>query len=365
MIRCIHVTPELPPRVGGVADYTALLSRRLVEVSDGNVEPVLVHAGNQTAETIEVDFPVVDLSGACSASILAETVEKLIAEGEKATVLLLEYSGYGYARNGAPRWLANGLRRVGRSKEVSLITIFHELYSTGYRPWKRSFWTMPLQRHVTLRLARLSAGMISNRRDTARWLRRHGEGAPVRMAPSFSNVGEPDWPEYESREAYAVSFGGTEKKAELYETWGPALTQALRGGQVERIVDVGPPVPEGRRTRVDIPIEMKGILPSEDVSSLLRSASLGLLNYPLHCLTKSGIWASYAAHGVPTLLAASPHTIEELDHGRHFLLLKEGRSVPGPARLEEISTSVYEWYRETAQSRRTAHRIMTLVSESA
>ena len=78
-IRLIHISPELPPTVGGVADYTAILSRRLVEVSDGIIEPVLVHAGNQSAEAIEVDFPTVDLSGERSASALAETIEQLAA----------------------------------------------------------------------------------------------------------------------------------------------------------------------------------------------------------------------------------------------------------------------------------------------
>ena len=82
-IRLIHIAPELPPTVGGVADYTAILSRRLVEVSDGAVEPVLVHAGRQFADAIDVDFPVVDLSGQCSTSALAQTVEQSAAEADE------------------------------------------------------------------------------------------------------------------------------------------------------------------------------------------------------------------------------------------------------------------------------------------
>lgn len=50
--RIIHIAPELPPKVGGVADYNAILSRRLVEVSDGTVEPVLIYAGHEPTEAI-------------------------------------------------------------------------------------------------------------------------------------------------------------------------------------------------------------------------------------------------------------------------------------------------------------------------
>jgi hypothetical protein len=51
-VRLIHIAPELPPTVGGVADYAVILSRRLVEVSDGTVEPVLIYAGHEPTEAI-------------------------------------------------------------------------------------------------------------------------------------------------------------------------------------------------------------------------------------------------------------------------------------------------------------------------
>jgi hypothetical protein len=350
--------------VGGVADYTAILSRRLVEVSDGTVEPVLMHAGNQPAEAIDVPFPVEDLSGQCSATALAQAIERLAAEADGRAVVLLEYSGYGYSANGAPRWLVNGLHRVCGKGSLPLITIFHELYASEYRPWKRNFWTAPFQHYVTRRLAGLSAGLVSNRDDTAQWLRRRVDGTPVRMCPSFSNVGEPDrLPSYEERAAYAVHFGGAEKKTQLYREWGPALKRILQRANVERIVDIGPTVPAGSLSEVSLPVEGKGILSIEEVSAYLQNASLGLLNYPLHCLKKSGIWASYAAHGVPTLLSAEKMKVDELRVGEHFLLLDETTSIPETAQLAEISVAAHRWYREAAHSEQTARQIAALISD--
>jgi hypothetical protein len=349
--------------VGGVADYTAILSRRLVEVSDGSVEPVLVHAGNQPADPIEGDFPTVDLSEQCSASVLTETIEGLAGEVGGSTVVLLEYSGYGYAQNGAPQWLVDGLHHGCGEDGHPLLTVFHELYASEYRPWKRNFWTVPLQHYVVRRLAGLSAGIVSNRDDTAQWLRRQVNGTPVRRCPSFSNVGEPDdLPSYEHRGAYAIHFGRAAKKTQFYERWGPVLKKVVQQAAIERVVDIGPTVSSESRSKASLPIDGKGILPSETVSRHLRNASLGLLNYPLHCLTKSGIWASYAAHGVPTLLSAEPQEIPELSAGEHFLLL-EGKETSAN-RLAEISEAAHHWYREIAHSRVTAQRVASLIDSS-
>ena len=65
----IHITPELPPTVGGIADYTAILTQRLVEVSDGILEPVLVRAGKASDELPNVDFEYVDHGDTYSAEI--------------------------------------------------------------------------------------------------------------------------------------------------------------------------------------------------------------------------------------------------------------------------------------------------------
>jgi hypothetical protein len=363
-VRLIHIAPELPPTVGGVADYTSILSRRLVEVSSRVIEPVLVHAGNQPADAIEVGFPVVNLSGKCSAAVLAETVARLANEVEEMAVVLLEYSGYGYASTGAPRWLVNGLHRGCREADLSLITVFHELYASEYRPWKRNFWTFPLQYYVASRLSKLSTGMAANWDGVARWLRRRVNGRSVRMCPSFSNVGEPDClPSYEEREPYAIHFGGAEKKSQFYWERGPLLGKMLRQAGTERIIDVGPTVSAECQAQVDLPVEAKGILPAEVVSSYLQGASLALLNYPLHCLKKSGVWGSYAAHGVPTLLSARPQEVKGLEEEKHFLLFDGMEKMPDADQIATISSSVHRWYQNSAHSKRTAQYILRVVSE--
>ena len=356
--RLIHIAPELPPKVGGVADYTVILSQRLVEGSDEAVEPVLIHAGKEPADKIETDFPIKNLSGRCSSADLAETIEGIYRDSDIPVVVLLEYSGYGYSKNGAPLWLARGLQRACGVEGIALISIFHELYATSRKPWERRFWRMLPQYYVARRLARLSDGCLANWDAAARWVRGQVDGTPVRMSPTFSNVGEPkSVPAYSEREPYAVCFGGAGRKEEMYRQHGKSLSHMLRQYGVERILDLGPRPKKKSCDGMAVPVDPKGIQPGEEISSCLKRASLGLLNHPLHCLKKSGVWASHAAHGLPTVLVAESHPIEGLCEGKHFLLSRGGLST---CRCKSISTAVRQWYKGEAHSRKAARRVINL-----
>jgi hypothetical protein len=345
-----------------VADYTAILSRRLVEVSDGTVEPVLVHAGKETANQIDTDYPVENLSGKCSSKTLAEAVRRLEREAEVPAVVLLEYSGYGYSGRGAPRWLVQGLRGACGEGGMPLITIFHELYANSYKPWDARFWMMPLQRYVTTQLAAISDGIMANWDAAAQWLEGQVKGQPVRMSPTFSNVGEPGTiPDYSVREPYAICFGGAGRKEEMYRQHGKALSDVLRHYGIEQVVDLGPVPAEETYTGMELPVEPKGFQSEKEISEQLKESSLGLLNHPIHCLKKSGVWASYAAHGLPTLIAGSLGSTQGLEEREHYLSL-EGSSF-STSRLSSISQVVVDWYRNRACSEKAAHRLQNTICD--
>jgi hypothetical protein len=360
-IRLIHIAPELPPTVGGLADYTAILSQRVVEVSDGAVETVLVHSGHKPTEAVEVDFPSVDLSGTCSATALAETIERLAGEAEGPAVVLLEYSGYGYAKRGAPLWLVRGVRQVCGGNALPLMTMFHELYATG-PPWTSAFWMSPVQVHVLERLVRLSCAVLTNRVASAQRLRQYvRKGVPVRARPVFSNVGEPDYlPEFGEREPYSVVFGGSKMKQRLYSDLNLSHVREMQCAGIERIVDVGAPVDSPGEVH-GLPIEQQGLQPAQAVQDVLLSARAGLLHHPISHLTKSGIWSSYAAHGVPSLIVSEPQTTTEISEGEHYVRLTVDGELPSTGHLRSVGAKAWEWYQKEAESRTTAKHVMDLL----
>jgi hypothetical protein len=360
-IRLVHIAPELPPTVGGVADYTAILSRRLVEVSDGTVEPVLVHAGNEKADEIDVEFPVTDLSGQCSATTLADTVERLAGEARGKAVVLLEYSGYGYARRGAPLWLARGLGRVCGEVSIPLLTMFHEISASGPL-WSTAFWLSPVQTHVARRLARLSNGLMTTHPTGDDKLRAFvGENTPVRVRPVFSNVGEPaSRPAFGERAAQAVVFGGSQTKAALYDTHRATTRAALSKWEIDRVVDVGPPETALPKA-LDVDVDVQGLRPAETISNLLLNARIGLLHYPAAYATKSGILAAYLAHGVVPVLVAPEPLGGRLEAGTHFAVAAQEGTADGPW----IARAAAAWYNRHAHSRRAAQTALTLMKQVA
>jgi hypothetical protein len=331
------------------------------------VEPVLVHAGKAPVEAIEVDVPVVDLSGQCSATALAETVQRLAREADGRAVVLLEYSGYGYATRGAPLWLARGLRKACREDGLSLLTIFHELYATG-PPWSSAFWISGAQRFVAAFLARISSSVLANRTGTAEWVRRYAPSAvSVETRPVFSNVGEPGREVLgHERAPRAVVFGGG-RKEKVYGGRFSELCSLLAGERITHIVDIGPSTPVPKRVG-GIEVDKRGILPKEEVSRLLSSAQIGLLQCPLDHLTKSGVMAAYFAHGVAPIVVEAQASTDVLVQGAHFLTVgglhrRVNRGRHAESLFRSVGRAGLVWYEEQAHSKNTAQTIVSLVQQ--
>jgi len=361
-MRCVHIAPELSPTVGGVADYTAILSRRLVEASEGGLEPVLVHAGNEASDAIESDFPTVDLSGQCSATALAATVQRLVEEAEGRAAVLLEYSGYGYARRGAPWWLARGLRQVCGTDGVPLVTMFHEISASNWKPWTSTFWLSPVQSWIARRIAECSAGLMTTHPTGGETLGRFvEEGTPVEVGPVFSNVGEPDErPAFDDRSPRAVIFGGHRTKTALYDTHRNATQAVLEQWGIDTVIDVGLPdaaIPDALGTKVDV----RGLQPADAISDLLLDARIGLLHYPAAYATKSGILAAYMAHGVVPVLVALEPLGGRLEAGTHFAVGGNRRDDTEWSAGNRIVQAATDWYDRHAHSRRVADRVLELV----
>jgi hypothetical protein len=350
--------------VGGVADYTTILSRRLVEVFGGDMELVLVHAGNQPAEAIDVDFPVEDLSGQCSASALAQAIERLAAEADGQAVVLLEYSGYGYAMRGAPLWLVRGLRRVCRPDGLPLFTVFHEVYTSGPL-WSSAFWVSPLQRWIAGRLARHSTHALVNRVSGREQLRRWTtDPSTVSLRPVFSNVGEPDARRpISDRERTAVLFVGEGEKDKLYRDHSSELRQLFGRLEISRAVDIGPRPPEQPDLGVDV--DIKGMLPADEVSHRLERAQIGLAYRRLDMLAKSGVVAAYLAHGVVPVIMSNGGRSEDamLSHGTQYVTLN--RTCSSSVECENLSRRGFNWYSENAHSCVTARTVSQYVRSAS
>ena len=140
------IVPNLPPAVCGVYDYTRKLAEnlhvaaqwRLLCPSDGEPWPRASHAK-------------VSRDGASLSRALLDFQPDVVA---------LQYTCYGYADNGVPGWLADGLETFSRTHKARLAVFFHELSYDG-PPWRRAHWRKPKQDALALRLCSLADAVLT------------------------------------------------------------------------------------------------------------------------------------------------------------------------------------------------------------
>ena len=232
------------------------------------------------------------------ASSLSERLLALQAGRAAPCVLVLHFSGYGYASRGLCAWLLRELEgaRAALGRSFKLVSVFHELYATG-PPWRSAFWTRPSQARIAMRLARLSDAVWTNTSLHAAWLARQAQpAAGVHVAPVFSNVGEcgPVLNLAADRAPVMVVFGGTSTRLRACHAARGRRVQLAELG-IEEVVEAGPG--SAAWSAGPLPARHAGLLSAPELSALLQNARFGLLDYESRHLGKSSVFAAYAAHG--------------------------------------------------------------------
>lgn len=279
------------------------------------------------------------LNGALHGRLLEATPALPVTSLAGADVIL-HYSGYGYARRGAPLWLLRRLREA-RPRMRAFGVYFHELYADG-PPWSSAFWLAPVQRHIAAELAGLADFWLTNRDGSAQWLNAHAPPRPHRVLPVFSNLGEGGHDI--GRRAAVVVLGGAALRAETYQTAGDALFDWVRQAGFE-LHDVGPPLadPALAGKLAGCGAVVHGRVEADEADRLLSAATYGVVTYPVAYAAKSGVFAAYCAHAVcPVLLARDSGVHDGLTPG-HYLPSVAAMTPDLPAAWR-IGQAANAWY---------------------
>ncbi|HEV8071809.1 MAG TPA: hypothetical protein VGP76_29105 [Planctomycetaceae bacterium] len=352
----IHLVPQLPPANCGVGDYATLVGHKLSELRPET------HCGYVACGHREAEQPVRspgwrDATGRCDAvhlwRAIARVAEELTDGRTDCVSLAVHYSGYGFAANGAPRWLAEALnRRPPQFSAARIVTVFHELYATGW-PWRKAFWMSAQQRNVTIRLARLSDALVTNRDQSARWLEEISS-SPKGSVPSLpvpSNIGERcnSFP-WELRAPHAVAFGGAQFKESFLAGRRAKTTAALcRKLDIDKLFSIGPrtTVAEATFRSSGIQVIQTGYLAAHEASAHFEAARIALVDYYPGYFAKSGILAAAMAHGTPPIFPRAVGATDGLRFGDqlwdiHSAIAENRKEIS--ARLSSISRSARAWY---------------------
>jgi hypothetical protein len=272
----------IPPGTGGVRDYATTVGGPL-------------------------QSPLLELSPSTDTSSLS------------GDFLLLHFSGYGFQKRGVPVWLVRKVRSL-RTQFKAFGVVFHELFAPYGSPLGSAFWLSGYQKRIARQLLGLSDFWLTNREESGRWLlEQHGQAAPHRVLPVFSNVGEPTSIN-DDREPRLVVFGSSGVRSNVYQWADGEIFRCVKRAGLE-IHDIGPAIQDSALSQqLDHEGVVKhGKLSAQDVSRALSSAAYGALSYPTDYVSKSGVFAAYSAHGIcPILLWQHYGAHDGLQANEHY-----------------------------------------------
>lgn len=341
----IQITPRLPPAIDGVGDYSLKLADGLLKSYGISTHFLTCQQGFRPASAVINGFPVIQLPN-------QNPIAFLDCFPKKISTIILHYSDYPYdQKHGAPFWLIESLEALRRQQRINLLVMFHEFPNFSFL--KKTFHLFPCQSFVAWRIAEMADIVFTNNSVTrdilAKQLNHHVTSIPV-----FSNIGEPEflYP-LKKRTRRIVVFGTQGRRSRIYQKCIGMLVNICRFLEIEEICDIGPPLNLNTSQIKGFPLVEMGQKSAFYISELM-SDSLAGIAYSIDnkILPKSGVFASYCAHGVvPILTKANSSQADGLEHGTHFVFAGSQFRKLEIDLLQTIAYQAHKWYKEHSQSK--------------
>lgn len=351
----IQIVPRLPPLVDGLGDYALNLAHQLLVDHHLSTQFIVCDSAWQGCLSEgSLSESVVDVLPMHSADALLSILLGNGSTFTRASILLLHYSNYGYAKRGCPFWLVDGIERWLKTGNKRLVTMFHELYASSHKPWTSSFWLSATQKRLATRTAQSSDRCLTSRESYAQELFRLSSRhlAAVPTLPVFSGVGEPQQvTPIAARSPRLVVFGQAANRLRVYQKSLAALKHVCQQLEIAEIWDMGPPLelnlPEIAAELGGVPIVVMGQKSATEVGQILLHSRAGFIDYFSGSLAKSTIFAAYCAYGLVPLCTfdrSPPEDSDGLIAGKHYNLADSGRDGLNLEVAQTIADHAYRWY---------------------
>lgn len=341
------IVPRLPPSVDGLGDYGLNLAKQM-QLDFGIQTEFIVGDPAWSGDASSLAFKVAKLTSRSSKEL--ESLLSKNLDANSSHTVILHYVGYGYAKRGSPVWLVEALDSWRKkSSQRKLITMFHELYAFG-PIWTSQFWTSPLQKFLARKLGNLSDHALTSQKNYADIMKQltNGKHSEMPVLSVFSNIGEPQvFSPFSSRKKQIVIFGSRGPKTRLYQQSIDSLLSICLKFNISDIIDIGPSSELVDPMLENVKFKKMGILPAEEISKILSESMFGVVNYPTEYIFKSGIFASYCAHGMLPIVLDQESLATNADANFIYLLIKNRNDVISLSsnQMQQIATNANSWYR--------------------
>lgn len=338
------IVPRLPPTVDGLGDYGLILAQRLRR--DYGIQTQFIVGDPNWSGTNSLDGFIVKIVKNRSALSLLELLPKKQNEAN----ILLHYVGYGYAKRGCPLWLVKSLEQWREQvPEGKLLTMFHEVYAFG-PIWTSQFWTSYWQRKLAARLIDISSKLMTNKHGYRNIIQRFGKtkNRHVDCLPVFSNMGEPqNLQSFQERKKQLIVFGSGSWRRKVYQESLQLLEKICQELDIEEVIDIGAPLGFSVDLNSKVKFSKLGIRGASEISQLMSKAKVGILNYPISHLAKSGIFAAYCSHGLLPVVVTDGGSGEDglCPAENYWPIFLEQKSIDNST-AQLIAQKAYNWYHQ-------------------
>lgn len=346
-----QIVPSLPPSIDGIGDYSLNLARQIARDFAIQTHFIIGNPNWQGKSTIE-GFKISQVS--------QRSPQSLLSILPRECSIFLNYEGYGYAQRGYPLWLLQGLQQWRKESQQPLITMFHEIYPYHHGPpWTSSFWLSPLQKNLATKLLNISDRAITSKQSYATLLQQLSleKNQEILVLPVFSNISEPqEILPLKQRRRRIIIFGHYNSRTLVYRDNLSSLERVCQALEIQEVYDIG--VPTGLQLpRVNnITVTEMGVTSSDTIGQIMLDAIAGFLCFiPPEYLAKSGVFASYCAHGlIPIITGRSTRSTDGLKCDRHYYLAHSDRSTLNLKQGQIIANCAREWYSNHNLQRQTS-----------
>jgi hypothetical protein len=342
--KIIMIVPQLPSVIDGVGDYSLTLAKQLYCYAGLKTTFIVADPDWHGGSTIE-GFSVHVLT-VRSAAALTKTLALL---ADFSTLVLLQFSGYGYARHALCDWLVTALRQwKAQQSNARLLIMFHELFVQPGHWFSKNFWIHQLQKKIVADLVILSDGLMTNADVHVSGLKALGPCPKILKLPIPSNISEPQLVSLmRDRLNQLVLFGQAGTRRRAYQNMFHSLKLICEQLNITTIVDIGTPIALEFQQIGAARIVQMGELSETRISQILAESKVAFLDYgDSRHLAKSGVFAAYCAHGVvPIVAQASPMVLDDLRLGVNYLAFDIARDrLCDFTSLQDVADAAHEWY---------------------
>ena len=332
----LQVYPRLPPAIDGIGDYSLKLAQGLRQRYGITTHFLTCRPSHQASQLID-SFPIIDLLMGDAAAFVRSVPPQI-------NTLIIQFSDYPYdPQRGAPFWLVEALKTLKQQRPIQVLLVLHEFPS--FYLLKKTFYLFPWQRSAAWQLAELADTIFTNNAATQALLASR-LSQPIVNLPVFSNIGELEHPPtLEQRDRRLIVFGTAGRRARIYQRSQAALRQICHALSITEILDIGPSLQLNVSEMAGVRFRELGEQPPAVISQLMAESLAGIVySTDNQRLAKSGVFATYCAHGLVPIVTNSDSAIADgLQAEQHFLSTARLETLTLD-RLSTIAQAAYQWY---------------------